>query len=162
MRAAFFETSLILEFDSEGNFVIALDSSDGIAGPAKHNILAYDADGNFFVVNHSASNILRFPAGGGPATVFADIEDGIWNPTGIAFAADGDLYFTSEGANTNHILRITPGGSASVFDAFDLFTRPVTVTADTRGAVYVGLGPGDILRYQTGNPDSQEILSDLP
>lgn len=92
LRASSFMQSWILEFDSQGNMTIALDVSDGIACPWGFNNLAYDADGNFYVANQCTRNILRFPSGGGPPTVFADAADGVDDLEAIAFAADGDLY----------------------------------------------------------------------
>ena len=77
LRASAWARHAILEFDSEGNFTVVLDLFDGIAFPGGFNNLAYDEDGNFYVVNSFGNGLLRFPADGGPRTVFADRADGV-------------------------------------------------------------------------------------
>jgi len=157
LRASSCLRSEILEFDSEGNMSVALDSSDGIACPWGFNNLAYDAAGNFYVLV-STHSILRFPADGGLATVFADQADGLDDDGAIAFAADGDLYFTNDAFDGIGMLgRITPDGNVSVFDTFPGIVRPNSVTADDTGHVYAGLGTGEIFRYDAGDPDSKEL-----
>jgi len=161
LRASSWLRSEILEFDSEGNMSVALDSSDGIACPWGFNNLAYDAEGNFYVVNECPHSILRFPADGGAATVFADQADGVGSGGAIAFAADGDLYFTNDFLEGIGILgRISPDGNASLFDTFPGIVRPQTLTADESGNVYVGIGGAEIFRYDAGKPDSKELLVD--
>ncbi len=92
LRASMWLRGEIVEFDSEGNMTIALDVTDGIACPWGFNNLAHDAEGNFYVAHQCPENILRFPADGGPPTVFADAADGVDQVEAIAFAPDGDLY----------------------------------------------------------------------
>ncbi len=152
----------ILEFDSEGNMTVALDITDGIACPWGLNNLAYDAEGNFYVLNKCTQNILRFPPDGGPPTVFADAKDGIATRGAIAFAADGDLYFTTGLDGFNLLRRITPEGNAFPFDGFGSIITPVTVTADESGHVYVGLETAEIFKYDAGDPESKDLLAVVP
>jgi sugar lactone lactonase YvrE len=154
LRASLYQTHQIVEFDSDANMTVVLDADDGILSPSGSNNLAYDADGNFYVVISAqpGGKILRFPAGGGPAIVFAD-DDGIGNRGAIAFASDGDLYYLRRGAECR-ILRITPDGSVFQFDA----TCAMGLTGDDSGQVYVALLSGEVLRYEAGNPASKELL----
>ena len=162
LRAASLLRSWILEFDSEGNVSIVLDSSDGIACPWGFNNLAYDAEGNFYVGN-CTRDILRFPADGGPATVFADAADGVAGDGAggaIAFAADGDLYFTNTFVDGIGVVRrITPDGNAFPFDEYTGLDRPKAILGDRSGHIYVGLGNGEIFRYRAGDPASKELFA---
>ncbi len=158
LRASSYLRNEILEFDSEGNMTVALDITDGIACPLGLNNLAYDVEGNFYVLNGCTRNILRFPPDGGPPTVFADAKDGITTRGAIAFAANGDLYFTT-GLDGFYLLRrITPEGNAFPFDSFGTMNRSWTVTADESGHVYVGLRSAEIFKYDAGDPESKELL----
>lgn len=161
LRASSSMQSWILEFDSEGNITIALDSSDGIVGPWGFNNLAFDAEGNFYVVN-SNRKILRFPSDGGAPIVFADESDGMGFSGGaIAISADGDLYFGNHLGAFNNVLRFTGVHQGSVFDAFEWNVDAVTITADDDGHVYFGLDSAEILRYDAGDPESREVLAVL-
>ncbi len=161
LRASMWLRNEILEFDSEGNMTIALDVTDGIACPWGFNNLAYDAEGNFYVAHQCPENILRFPADGGAPSVFADTKDGVEDVDAIAFAADGDLYFTIDFPYRG-IRRITPQGNASFFDSLDSLSDHISVTADDSGHVYVGLGSTEIFKYDAGNPGSKELLAVFP
>lgn len=160
LRASSWLRSEILEFDSDGNISIALDFSDGIAAPWGFNNIAYDAQGNFYVANQTG-NILRFPADGGPPTVFADETDGVGNGGAIAFAADGDLYL-ARAAPGNIMFHITPQGKASIFEDFGPIISPNTVTADESGNVYVALDSSEVFRYKAGDSGSKEFLALVP
>ncbi len=159
LRASSFMRDEILEFDSEGNMTVALDSTDGIACPWGLNNLAYDEAGNFYVVNQCTRNILRFPVDGGAPTVFID---GVGSPGSIGFAADGDLYLTTGLNGINLLRRITPEGNAFPFDSFGSIITAEAVTADASGNVYVGLETAEVFRYDAGDPASKELLTVLP
>lgn len=164
LRASALVTSEILEFDSEGNFTVALDADDGIAGPRGANNIAYDAEGNFYVVNAGTSTLMRFPSDGGRGTVLADWNDGIRSRGNIAFAADGDLYLSPGGdgaaAGDDYVLRFhPPGWEVSLFDSFGLNTTPGSVSADRSGYVYVRDSHDNIFRYVAGDPATREVLT---
>lgn len=166
LRASMWLRNEILEFDSERNFTVVLDSNDGILCPKGSNNLAYDAAGNFYVVNECTRTILRFPAEGGPPTVFADAADGVGAGGAIAFAADGDLYL-AHFFFEYEVRRITPDGNASSFDTFGNIFPVHTVTADDSGNVYVvvetsGNLTSSLFRYQAGDPESKDVLAVLP
>ena len=159
LRASQFSPSRIVEFDSEGNFTTVLDESDGIFLPGGSNNIAYDAAGNFYVLNGFGAPIRRFPADGGPGTIFADREDGVVWSGAIAFAADGDLYYA--GSFEDQVVRITPEGEGFVFDEYPFNVNVFTLTADGSGNVYVKVSRPtgtEILRYRTGNPNSQQVV----
>jgi sugar lactone lactonase YvrE len=162
LRASLWQTSQIVEFDSAGKMTVVLDADDGIFWPGGSNNLAYDAEGNFYVVVRTGINgrILRFPAGGGPAIVFADEDDGIGSVGGIAFTIDGDLYFANDNFRCN-LLRITRAGSVSEFDQYGgALCDPTGPTVDEAGHLYVGVG-GQTFRYQAGDPSSKKLLADV-
>jgi len=161
LRASSWLRSEILEFDPDGNVTTVLGISDGIACPWGFNNLAYDAEGNFYVANQCTRNILRFPVDGGPATVFADAADGIGSLESIAFAADGDLYFTTVLNNFSQLRRVTPDGNATDFDNFGSIILGQTLAGDKSGHIYVALKSAEIFRYDAGNPESKELLAML-
>ncbi len=113
LRASMAYHSIILEFDTNANAVIALDDGDGISSPWGTNNITYDAFGNSFVVN--SQEILSFPPDGGPATVLADLDDLNDHPGAIAAFPNGDLLY-ADGGNEQVLFRITPDGTATVFD----------------------------------------------
>ena len=153
-----FYNSEILEFDSQGNGSVLYDSSDGLVGPFGENGLAYDAAGDLYVSDYVAQNILRFPAGGGAATVFADSADGIYYPDGLAFAANGDLYVANR--NTYTVLKIDATGSASVFDM--LFDDPYGIVIRGNGDIYVATyTTPSIYRYPGGDPAQRYVLATM-
>ena len=155
LRASSYYRSEIIEFDSKGNLTTALGPADGIACPSGRNNLAYDAQGNFYVANGCGSKILRFPADGGPGTVFTS---GTGALIAIAFVPDGDLYFTSILNNSGRLMRVTPDGTATEFDNYGTTTHGITLTNDRRGYIYVGLRNRQILRYRAGDPASKTVL----
>ena len=153
-----FANSEILEFDSQGNGTVLYDSSDGLVGPFGENGLAYDAAGDLYVSDYLATQILRFPVGGGAATVFADSTDGIYTPDGLAFAANGDLYVANRGSQ--RVLKIDATGSASVFDA--LPDDPYTIVIRGNGDIYVATyNTRTIYRYPGGDLAQRHVLATL-
>jgi len=167
LRAAAAATSRILEFDSQGNFTVVLDSDDGISGPAGGNNVAYDAQGNFYVVNTGSRTLMRFPAEGGPGTVLADFYDGIRHWAAMAVALDGDVYLCPGGnggvvETTYYLLRFAPPDwEVSLFDFYPPpGIDPVAVTADRSGYVYARwTGAGEVvLRYRAGDATSSDVL----
>ena len=153
LRVSAARNNRILEFDAEGNWTVALDATDSISYPWGSNNLAYDRNGNFYVVNGGSRTILRFPADGGPGTVFADAADGVQGGGPIAIASDGDLYYANR-----YVLRILPNGEASLFDDYGNRDSPLNLSADSDGHLYVSLGGGDVLKYVAGDAGSEMLL----
>ncbi len=140
----------VLEFGPDGNVAVALDASDGLAQP---DGLAYDAEGNFYVTVVSPPRILKFPADGGPATVFADESDGLGSFGKLAFAPNGDLYYGR--VSPAQILRFTPEGTGELFD-----TLPGAIeclSTDAQGHLFVLTG--GLYRYDVGDANSQVLLA---
>ena len=140
-------------FNPDGTSEVILDASDGLVGPNGANALAFDASGNLYVVNGENSTILRFPADGGAATVFADFTDGILGRGALDFAPNGDLFYCGDLADA--IIRITPEGKSSVFDPL---LKPTSLAFDRQGNLFVAAGP-KIFRYDNGNANSRRILA---
>ncbi|MCH7703349.1 MAG: hypothetical protein IID37_16860 [Planctomycetes bacterium] len=159
----------IHQFDADGNATIVLDVRDGLAKPEGWNCVAYDTSDNLYIVNDYSSEILRFPADGGPATVFADITDGIIYRGALAFAPNGDLFFTGESAEA--IIRIPPDGESSVFDILSVETGegfPHNLAFDTKGNLFAvtrsHIAPGNhlvyaIYRYDNAESHSRRLLA---
>ena len=158
----------ISEFDADGSGMIVLDQSDGLGGPEGWNCVTYDTSDNFYVVD--IYGILRFPADGGPAKVFADYRDGVFGLGALAFAPNGDLFFTSE--NVEAIMRITPDGEASVFDILSPETGegvPHNLAFDSKGNLFAvtrsHIAPGNhlvyaIYRYDNAESHSRRLLAE--
>ena len=159
LRVANFRGSTVMEFDAHGNGVVIYDRDDGISAPTGQNSLAYDAFGNFYVSNRGTLQILKFPVDGGPATVFADFDDGIVAGASLAFAPNGDL-FVADGDSA--VLRITPEGDATVFEEFDGRITTTTIGFDSAGNLFLGVqvgGPEDkIYRYDAGLVENKRLL----
>ena len=89
-----------------------------------------------YVANYWDSNILKYTAPG-VYTVFADYNDGISNPEGMAFDSSGNLFVVNSG--NGNVVKITPNGTASVFaDYNDGITYPTAIAIDAANNVYVG------------------------
>lgn len=160
LRASNFLHSQILEFDGDGNYSVALDSRDGVVGPFGSNNLAYDPAGNFFVVT-SWPNIMRFPAGGGPGSVFADPLDGIRAPSAVAAGPTGDLFYLQPGSVDGRVIRFTPGGEAHPFPDQHATLLAGAMTFDDLGDLYVWFGDG-VHRYVDGDPGRREFVASSP
>ncbi len=148
----------IQSFNSQGAGEVILGRDDGLATPIGGNGLAFDAEGNLYVIENSELIILRFPASGGPPTVFADAADGIGWPGALDFAPNGDLFHIGRFAEGP--IRITPQGVGSVFDTLP---NGISLVLDRRGNLFVSaLGPesGTVLyRYDNGDPKSRRVLA---
>ncbi len=149
LRSAERFTHSVLEFNANGDVSVALSASDGLIQPEN---MAYDAQGNFYVGVTSPPRILKFPAEGGPPTVFADQSDGVFNGGWLAFAPNGDLYYGN--VLPAEILRFSPDGSAELFDT--LPGAILSMATDTQGHLFV-LTAG-LFTYAIGDPSSQALL----
>lgn len=158
LRASNFLHSQILEFDGDGNYSVALDSRDGVVGPFGSNNLAYDPAGNFFVVT-SWPNIMRFPAGGGPGSVFAGPAQGVSGLNAIAAGPGGEIYYLKSGSPNDRIIRFSPKGVPTLFPA-DIGLA-ASITVDDRGDLYVFSGLG-VFRYAGGNPQDRTLIAPPP
>jgi YVTN family beta-propeller protein len=149
-----YTSSTVLELDSAGNASVLYDSTDGLNGPFGENGLAYDANGDLYLSNFMRGQILRFPAGGGSSSVFADSADGIVEPDGLAFASNGDLYVANRGAND--VLVIDPSGTANVFDT--LPADPYSIVIRGNGDIYVATYPSSSVYRYPGGDVAQRVL----
>jgi len=133
-----FDLGWVLEFDGQGAGNRILDGDDGLSRPVGFNGLAFDTAENFYIVNPGHSEILRFPADGAEATVFADFDDGIVGRGALDFAPNGDLFYAGE--FIEGVLRITPEGEGILFDTLIGGDEgfPQNVTFDSDGNLFVG------------------------
>jgi streptogramin lyase len=139
----------VYEFDSLGNGTVLYDGSTGLVGPFGENGLAFDAAGDLYVSDYAGQMILRYPAGGGSSTVFADAGDGIVEPDGLAFASNGDLYVANRGSSK--VLKFDPAGTVSTYDT--LPGDPYSIAIRGNGDIYVAVSaaPPAIYRYPGGD-----------
>ncbi len=144
----------VQSFAPDGTSEVILDESDGLRRPFGANALAFDAAGDLYVLNSSNSTILRFPVVGGPATVFADSADGIFDRGALDFASNGDLFYC--GDLSDAIIRITPDGESSVFDPL---LNPLSLAFDSQGNLFVSAGL-NVYRYDSADLISKRILAD--
>jgi len=152
-------SSQVMEFDSAGNGSVLYDSTSGLSGPYGANGLAYDVYGDLYVSCGGSHQILRFPAGGGAATVFADSWDGVVAPYGLAFAANGDLYVANTGAY--NVLKIDPAGNATVWNT--LPSDPSSIVIRDNGDIYVATEyKPSIFRYPGGDVTKRKRFADFP
>ncbi len=105
--------------------------------------LAFDGLGNLYVSDSTGNRVVKLPAGGGGATVFATVV----TPLGLAVDANGNVFVADN--EDGSIVKITSGGVKSDFATG--FTDPVDVAVDAAGNVYVADGTlSTILEYAVG------------
>jgi outer membrane protein assembly factor BamB len=149
--------SRILSLDSVGNVEVAYTNSDGVRGPTGRSCITFDAKGGLFVAN--IDEIIRFPAGGGPAELYADTSDGLGAASGpIAVAADGDVYFGNYLGAFSNFLRLNGVHASTVFEVNEYNEHFRTVTTDACGHVFAGLDTGAIFVYDAGQPSTRRLL----
>ncbi len=108
---------------------------------------ATDGAGNIYATDYANNQVLKFPAGGGSATVvnISTLQDigTISNPTGIAIDGAGNLFIADSG--NNRIVELTPAGASEVINiigSFSGFSNPQSLFIN---------GPGDLLVDDAGN-----------
>jgi sugar lactone lactonase YvrE len=92
---------------------------------------AWAAD-TFYLANQASHTIVKYGAAGGTATnyVTSPLLDG---PTGLAFDAAGNLFVAC--IHTDTIVKVTPGGTASVFASG--LNDPLDMVFDKAGNLFV-------------------------
>jgi len=170
LRVASEFLAAILEFDPQGNLSIPLYWVDGISSVNGPNCIAYDDDGNFYVANYGASNVLMFPAEGGPAEVLDeydpnDVVNHVATPLNLAVAPDGTVYVLDYWLTT--LVRITPQGQASLWDIYTGHNATLwTITVDEVGTVFLretdGSGGSGFYRYFQGAPNREPFVLSPP
>ena len=152
------DPGFVLSIGTDEIGTVVFDGSDGISRPFGANGLAFDAGGDLYVVNTGNNTILRIPAEGGPGTVFADFNDGVFDRGALDFAPNGDLFYCGDLAGA--VIRISPEGESSVFDDTVLF--PSSLVFDLHGNLFVvgaSLEGRTIYRYEGGDPNSRSVLA---
>lgn len=140
----------IQAYNPDGTSERLLDESDGLSNPSGANGLVFDSQGDLYVVS-GALEILRFPAGGGSPSVFADADDGISFQGALDFAPSGNLYYARRIGGT---LQFTPDGESSLFD--NMGTRAMTV--DRYGNVYT-LHTNGVHKFNCEDPSTKHVLT---
>ena len=146
--------SKVLSFHPDGTSETLLDASDGLVGPGGANGIVFDAGGDLYVLNAGTSWVLRFPADGSPATVFAGGEDGISGRGALDFALNADLFYAGDFADG--VLRITPEGEGFFFD--DPPQNQQSLTFDKHDNLYVG-SSFSVYRYVDTDPATRTVLA---
>lgn len=166
LRVAQYVKNRILEFDSDGNYTILYDVSDGIFAPTSANCMTFDAQGNFYVsVFHS---ILKFAANSQTREVYAsNINDPFIGESGpIAFDSLGYLYYTNDGGGGQpaRMLQFSAPNSRVVFQT-SFMTTPNSLQGDSCGHLFVAYRQGPkypgvemISRFQNGDPATESVL----
>jgi hypothetical protein len=151
----------IFEIDGDGNFSAVLDESDGIGAVFGGNGIGYDGRGYFYVHNDASvqdplPHILRFPSGGGVASVFAERADAFWLSGGpLAFATDGAVYFGSQGSEPD-LFRFSDPHQGGLFDRLPQSIR--SMVGDDAGSLFL-LTTAGVYKYAAGNADSRQFLA---
>jgi DNA-binding beta-propeller fold protein YncE len=133
----------VIQFDKNGNFLQSW--GEGLF-KASHGI-RLDADGNIWAIDVKGHLVLKFSRAGKVQMVIGrspgsnDSKDAFNEPTGIAFAANGDL-FISDGYVNSRIIKFNRDGDylshwGSKGDGDGQFNLVHDVTLDAAGKVYV-------------------------
>ena len=147
----------VVQFDSAGNGTVVLDASDGLLGPYGQNAVAIDGLGRLYFGNSDNGTIVRSAGDYSGAVTFADYSDGIGRPEGLAFSAGGDLFVANRGTS-GQILRITPDGTASVFDTV-AEQEFYSIAIRNNGDLYAASNTGSIYRYGSGLVSKRVLLT---
>ena len=142
--------------------VIRLTSPTGIAvGP----------DGRIYVADYYAKRVYRLQADGSLVTVAGGglqyegvaTKASLFDPEGLAFAANGDLYIADSLGSS--IRRLDRAGMLSTFMSMHATggaLAPFGVAFDTRGVLYVGNINGDVASIAPDGSTSTVDLSAVP
>lgn len=128
-----------------GSLFASGGSSSGVGG------LAFDTAGNLYVANQNTSSISKFTPGGAGSTFYSDgitTRPQLNSAFGLAFDSASNLYVSDFGSSPTlgrHIERITPGGSASVWE---LIGFPAGVAFDHSDNLYVSTFSNTINKYR--------------
>ena len=156
MLVANYHTSTVIEFDHLGNGTVVLDANDGLAGPWGENGIAIDAAENIYIANYNASQILRFDKNYQNGIVFADAADGIVQPDGLGFHANGDLYVANRSSG-GQVLKIDPAGNTVIWDTIpneDCFS----LVFRDNGDIYVSCISGNVFHYPGGDVNQRYLF----
>lgn len=160
LRVAAGFAKTVYEVAGDGSWKVALGPEHGLTFPAGTNNLSYDADGNFFVNNGPpVPNIMKYPGGQPPGTVFAGLSNGTFGAGGLANALDGSLYyrpqFYPEPNQFGAILRYSPAGVMTVFDNVGKMLGGLAV--DAADNLYA-LSTQGLYRYEGGDPSKRSLV----
>jgi sugar lactone lactonase YvrE len=109
----------------------------GFNGPSD---LQFDTQGNLFVINQFDSTIMRVPAGGGAAQLFA--RSLVSAPQGMAYDNAGNLFIAG---NSGQLVRLDPSNNLSVVST--AISSPKGLAINAAGDVFVAsIGNGTITR----------------
>lgn len=159
-------TSELLQVDEvEPLFFLstAATAAQGIATPTTGNGIAVGPLGFVYVANTNGT-IVKIAQDYSSFTTFADVADGIVQPEGIAFLANGNMVVANYGGG--NIILVdenggnVAGGSSSVFDTLPVGQEPVSITVRNNLDIYVRCESGDIYQYKDGSAASRVRLGD--
>lgn len=160
LRVAARNWGAILEFDSQGNWEVVIDGSDGVFPAANWNSITYDREGNFYLSNYYTLNekVVKFPANGGPKKVLAYANNNgveVFSPYSLSVGPDGEVYVADGG----QLVRIGEDGVATIFDTYDDLNAFIySVLVDDYGYLHTRKSRGYWYRYVLGDPGSREIF----
>ncbi len=127
---------------STGVTAMGFSSSPASLNPGVRGVngVAVDAAGNIFVATNSNNSIMKIPAGGGPAVVFAS---GFSFPSDVAVDAAGNVYEAD--SNTGTVKEVLAGTNTPVTIASGI-PFPAALALDAAGNIYVADGSSSIFK----------------
>jgi hypothetical protein len=134
-------------------------SPTGINTPAG---LAIDASGNLYVANNGGSIGVAVFAPGASTTPSFTFNAGTNKPYYDAFDAAGNLYVSNYGGND--VTEYAPPFSAATtvhrtFGSSATTTKPLAIAVDSLSDVYVGLGSGTVVEYDSSGAVVRTLAS---
>lgn len=143
----------MLEMDGSGQFRVVLDADDGLGDPT---YMDYNRSGDLFVNNGATREILRFPADGGPPTVFAG-RPWVQGTGQFAVAPGGEVYYHYGYRN---IIRFEADGRGSQWLYDDMFLTNYLLTDGASRLFFYNSG-GEIYRFENGDPNTRTLLTQI-
>jgi hypothetical protein len=145
-----------------GNHIMQIDGNGGIqpflAVPGGPDDMAWNSHGDFFVLCEYARQILRYPAEGGPPSVFADASDGIDVGGSMAIGTDDSIYWTQVGSRA--LYRFTSAGDRSLL--YEFASQPgyrwASLTVSDSNTVFA-VGTDGIHRFENGNASAHTRIN---
>ncbi|MFT5285094.1 MAG: hypothetical protein ACI8TQ_001255 [Planctomycetota bacterium] len=154
-----FASNDVFSIEPDLTISTVLTTADGVSGPFGGNGIAISpGHGDIFLTNFSNSTVMMYDEDFLNGMVFADAADGLIAPGGLAFKANGDLLIADRGINRGKIYEADELGNVSLFYEPPANQRPISITIQKGGDIFILTTLGNIYRLIGGDPLNDVLL----